>query len=487
MAGYDRAMPEGMSQRKGTPQRILAMTMTVTDDPRVLLVSPSRDVRQLAARALDGIGILKMHAEAGQALASLEQDSVELLLWDLVLPELMDGHLFERLRRERRFEDCLLLAEPERLGTAVAALQRGAVDFVVPPLQPEQLRARVLSVLQQRRVALEARELRDRLHIIDECRILGPCMDPGKVYPMCLDLLLQTLSRGRGFAVFRRTSLPGGDAVAFRGLSDGESRRLRELLTDEKQLSLGAYDEPRILDRGEIHAVLDHAGVEPGPLLVVSLRGEEDEAGLLCVFQDDRAFEPSELERGKIVTSYATQALRNAERYQHAKDRASIDDVTELFNARYLLATASNEIQRAQRYNTPLSVLFLDLDRFKLVNDRYGHLVGSHCLRSVSQLLLQCVRQVDTLARYGGDEFTILLVDTDHAAALIIADRIRRAVEDQVFEARGDGLLRLTISIGVGTYPEHGRDRDALLDASDKAMYRAKSMGRNAVCSVADL
>ena len=128
MAGHDRAMPEGMSQRKGTPQRILAMTMTVTDDPRVLLVSPSQDVHELAARALDGIGILKMHAEAGQALASLEQDPVELLLWDLVLPELMDGHLFERLRRERRFEDCLLLAYTcqTRLSANIVASQTKA-------------------------------------------------------------------------------------------------------------------------------------------------------------------------------------------------------------------------------------------------------------------------------------------------------------------------------------------------------------------------
>jgi diguanylate cyclase (GGDEF)-like protein len=312
-------------------------------------------------------------------------------------------------------------------------------------------------------------------------------MDPGKIYPLSLDLLLQALSRGRGVAVFHRTSLPGGDAVAFRGLSDGEAQRLRQELTEEKQIDLESYDGAQILDRGEIHAALGRAGVESGSLLVVSLRGEQGEAGLLCVFQDGRVFEPTELVRVEIIASYAAEALRNAERYQHAKDRASIDDVTELFNARHLLATASNEIQRAERYGTPLSVLFLDLDRFKLVNDRYGHLVGSQCLRSVSQLLLQCVRQVDTLARYGGDEFTILLVDTDHEAALIIAERIRRAVEDQLFEASGDGSLRLTISIGVGTYPEHGATRDALLDASDKAMYRAKSLGRNAVCSAADL
>ena len=187
------------------------------------------------------------------------------------------------------------------------------------------------------------------------------------------------------------------------------------------------------------------------------------------------------------LASYAVTALNNCERYHHAKERAFIDDVTEVYNARYLLATTENEIRRAQRYQTPLSVLFLDLDRFKLVNDQHGHLIGSQVLRNLSQSLMQCVRDVDTLARYGGDEFTILLVDTDHAAALSVAERIRRIVEEHVFEAGRGGSLRLTVSLGVGTFPEHGQDRNALLDAADKAMYRSKSLGRNRVSSANEL
>jgi diguanylate cyclase (GGDEF)-like protein len=464
------------------------MTTAATDDDlQILLVSPSRDVREQALRALAGLAAIQVHAEPEPALASLDSRPVQLLIWDLTWSELLQGHGFEQLRRERRFADCLLLAGPDQRSAAVAALQRGVADFLLHPIESDQLRARVGALLEQRRLAALARDLRARLHTIDECRVLGPCLDPGKVYPLSLDLLLQTLSRGRGLAVFRRTSVPDGQAVAFRGISNGEAERLRTVLTGEKQLPIGGYESPRIVEHGEIHEALARANVQSGRLLALSLQGEESEAGLLCVFEDDRAFEPGELARVDIVTSYATEALRNAERYQNAKERASIDDVTEVFNARHLLTTATNEIQRAERYGVPLSVLFLDLDRFKLVNDRYGHLVGSQCLRSVSQLLLRCVRQVDTLARYGGDEFTILLVDTDHEAALIIAERIRRAVEDEFFEGRGAGLLRLTISIGVGTYPEHGDTRDTLLDVADKAMYRAKSLGRNRVCSAADL
>jgi diguanylate cyclase (GGDEF)-like protein len=118
-----------------------------------------------------------------------------------------------------------------------------------------------------------------------------------------------------------------------------------------------------------------------------------------------------------------------------APERAFIDDVTEVYNARFLRQAIEHEIQRAERYGKQVCVLFLDLDRFKLVNDQHGHLVGSQVLRRLSEVLQQCIRQVDTLARYGGDEFTILLVDTGVEEGMAVGERIRRTVAATVFEA----------------------------------------------------
>jgi two-component system cell cycle response regulator len=208
---------------------------------------------------------------------------------------------------------------------------------------------------------------------------------------------------------------------------------------------------------------------------------------VLWLFEDGRPFRQGEFERIELIVAHAELALRNAERYDQAKERAFIDDVTEVYNARYLLQATDNEMQRAERSGKPLTVLFLDLDRFKLVNDQFGHLVGSRALRRLSEVLGDCIRQIDTLARYGGDEFTILLVDTPHEAGRAVAERIRATVADTVFEAGGETPFRLSISIGVATYPDDAQTRRDLLDLSDKAMYRAKSLGRNCVCSVSDL
>jgi len=336
-------------------------------------------------------------------------------------------------------------------------------------------------------VEAQNRRLQRALDTVLRCRELGPCLDPGKVYPVALDILLDVLERPRGIAVFRRTGIPLGDGVAFRGLSEAESGPLREALVDDKPVDFERFESSARVDRGELHDALRSCGVEAGPLLVVPLRGSEGEVGLLAVLEDGRGLDVDDLAQAELVQGFATTALENAERYERAKERAFIDDVTEVYNARYLHSASESEIRRADRYGHALSVLFLDLDRFKLVNDRYGHLIGSQTLRSLSRVLLDCVRQVDTLARYGGDEFTILLPDTDHDGALAVGERIRRTIEAHRFEAGREGTLQLTISIGVATFPQHGGAREALLDAADKAMYRAKSRGRNRVCSASEL
>lgn len=437
--------------------------------------------------ALEGVGQIVVCRDPEEAIRALEEEAAQLMIWGDSPAKLLSGNLLERLRQERRLLDCVLLVDAETAAVAEDAMDRGVADTWVRPVLMAPLRHRTQALLGQRRLVREFRRLRDRLQTIEQTRVLAPFVDAEKVYPAVLDLLLRAGSRSRGFAFFVRKQVPAGFDVVFRGFSDPAANLLRQRVVEQKPLDLDVYTRIEILDRGEIHAALRVAGVDAETVLVVPIKGNEAEAGIACVFSDARTIADHEIGQAELIADRGCEALRNAERYQDAKERAFVDDVTEAYNARYLLSVLDQEIRRADRYGTSFSILFLDLDHFKRINDRYGHLVGSEILHRISRLLLQCVRQVDTLARYGGDEFTILLSDTKPAEAMLVAERIRRSVEEFVFEMRQGAPVRLTVSTGVAGFPRDGASREALLDVADKAMYRAKSMGRNCVCQATDL
>jgi diguanylate cyclase (GGDEF)-like protein len=453
----------------------------------VLIVDDSRLERELAREALEGSCDVACAASAEEALETLRRQSVDLIVSDLTMPGLSGLELLARTQREHPGIDFLLLTGNASVESAVEALRMGAADYLRKPIQAEELAYVVERTLARRRLREENVRLRDELAALEACRALAPCLESGEVYAVSLDVLLRTLSRGRGFSIFRRSSVSMSDGAAFRGLGENEAATLRQVLAVDKPVNLDDMARVEIVTQGAAHDALREAGVPAGRLLAVPIHGREAEAGVIWVLEDERRFEDAEVARARMVAGHAELALNNAERYNRAKERAFLDDVTEIYNARYLLAATDHEIRRAERYGSELSVLFLDLDRFKLVNDRHGHLVGSRTLRQLARVLLSCVRQVDTLARYGGDEFTILLVDTPLEPALQVAERIRRTVEETPFDGGRSGALRLTLSAGVASYPIHGRTREELLDQADKAMYRGKSLGRNRVCSASEL
>ncbi len=453
---------------------------------RVVVVDDDRLIREIVKDAIGDRARVECCDSSESALEALHREPADLIVSDLTMPGLSGIELLEEIRRAYPATDFLLLTGHATVESAVGALRMGAADYLTKPVNSDELALVVERILEQRRLLVENEKLRENLVTVESCRNLMRCLEPAEIFTSALDLLLQHLPRQRGLAVFHRSSIPT-DGIAFRGFSELETRTLRDLLIGEKQIDIDAITQVEVLAEGPLHNTLREAGIECGNVAAVPMRGSEKEVGVLWLFEDGRPFGIGELDRAKLVAGHAELALRNAERYNEAKDRAFIDDVTEVYNARYLLQATDREIHRADRYGNPMTVLFLDLDRFKLVNDQYGHLVGSRALRRLSEVLLSCIRQVDTLARYGGDEFTILLPDTPHHVALDIAERIRKLVEDTLFEAGRDTPFRLSISIGVGTFPQHGRDRTSLLDVADKAMYRAKSLGRNCVCSAADL
>ena len=177
----------------------------------------------------------------------------------------------------------------------------------------------------------------------------------------------------------------------------------------------------------------------------------------------------------------AAVALENAILFRKLEERTVTDDLTRLYNARFMQNYLRRETKRAARYGHQVALLFLDLDGFKQVNDNHGHMAGSRTLAEVGEVLRCNVRDIDVVARYGGDEFTIVLAETGTPGALAMAERIRRRIEEHEF-LRGMGLaVHISASIGVACFPDHAHGPDALLAAADAAMYRVKYSGKNGV------
>jgi diguanylate cyclase (GGDEF)-like protein len=457
-------------------------------DKRVLVVDDDRLIREMTRDALVQEGFRVATAASGrEALSRLgDEGPFDLVLTDLSMRE-MDGlELLERVKRASPRTEVIVLTGYASLESALQAMRLGAADYLRKPVSAPEITYGVRRTLLRRRLIDENEALRGCIQAFEAARPLASCLETADVLPLALDIVLRLTGRQRAVGRLVELASKSGESVELVGFPAESVPELRGLVESGKLFA--PADVERVSRAGEDWGgALETLGLADAEILALPIRLEGRVVGGVWVFSDGRSFSDEERQRAELVVEQAELALINAERFLQAREKAFIDDVTSLYNARYLLAALDREVNRADRSQSKLSVLFLDLDRFKTVNDRFGHLIGSRVLRELGGLLQDSVRAIDTVGRYGGDEFTILLVDTGLEGALSVAERIRQSVADHAFGAERGLELRLTISVGVATFPIHGESRERLLDLADKAMYLAKALGRDHVCSADDL
>ena len=220
-------------------------------------------------------------------------------------------------------------------------------------------------------------------------------------------------------------------------------------------------------------------GLKSSPeYLLLELKGERRLLGFLVL----KGVVPQDREKVFILANQFALALRRLRLYQQIERLAITDSLTDVHTRRYVLGRLEEEFKRSQIRKMQLSFLMIDVDHFKRVNDQYGHLTGDHLLREVANLVKEHVRGIDIVGRYGGEEFCVILPDTDRGGAQYVAERIRLAVERTPLKAY-DNTIKITVSIGSSTFPDDGKTMAELVDKADWALYRAKKMGRNRICS----
>lgn len=200
-------------------------------------------------------------------------------------------------------------------------------------------------------------------------------------------------------------------------------------------------------------------------------------AGYLCA----KGIKQEQAGTYHILAQQFLLGIRRAVLYQKVQDLTITDSLTAVLNRRYWQERFAQEIDRSIKFKLKFSFFMVDIDRFKEINDQYGHLVGDAVLKEVSKRLRENTRQIDLVCRYGGEEFSVVLIETDKAQALVVAERIRKLCEEKYIKVY-DETIRVTVSIGISNFPEDFDTQDSLVEKADSALYKAKQDGRNKVC-----
>lgn len=460
--------------------------------PRILLIDPSDSARKILAERLhlQGFVITECRDGAEGAVLALENPPAAVVA-ELSMPSISGVQLCRLLKSEGGTADVpVVLRGPEGRRNRFWAEQCGAYAYVVKGRMGELVRALRSAFDRQQEAddffvqrSAEGLDVRDRIAghldaalfdsvVAAELRRLGTI----ESFDRLVDLLSQFVSQVttyRWMAVSRA-------APASLGLHTNSA--CRESSLAEARAALGLPHDVPVTTVEDDDAVSDPEGpiamVEPIPF-------GDQQLGMIALAPRG----PTHHNDPTLVKTIARElgaALRMATLVEETRVMATTDALTGLINRRAFVDWASRELRRSHRYDDPLSLLLLDVDHFKRINDHHGHASGDVVLATVARLLAGSVRNCDVVARWGGEEFVLALPSTPLAGAVEVAERARRQVEAAIMHSRTHAAIPVTASFGVAQLRK-GESMDQLIDRADRAMYEAKSSGRNRVRCAGEL
>jgi two-component system, cell cycle response regulator len=476
--------------------------------PRVLIADDSPLVLRMIEKMLAGAGYGVVSAKDGlEAIEKAVGDDVQLVILDVMMPR-MNGYQACRLLKTEpttRHLPVVILTSKDQAGDRFWGLETGADYYITKDSEPHRILELVKNILSAETARPRTRAAEGQRNQVDILSRVNDLLDRklyeatilseiGRVarslvqFDETFTSVMALVARVVDFTVGAMAFVEGDDLEVVLMLNrqapppfvEEAKGRLLEAITAAR----GGAPFLRVQARLFAPAGDPTPAAETGPSGFASFPIVTNNrlAGLLAVAGKNVARINKETEG--FLSQVANQShivMENSRLFERVRNLSVRDSLTDLYNHRHSMELAENEFQRVGRYQESFSILMIDLDHFKQVNDEHGHQAGDGVLREIAQVLRDTLRTVDAVGRYGGEEFVAVLPHTGEDEARLTAERVRKRIAEHVFRV-GDRALQVTVSVGVASYPADDVDSaSTLVKAADRALYRAKEAGRNRV------
>lgn len=450
---------------------------------KILLVDDDAFFRNVCSDILTNGGFTVRRASKGaEAINLMENEEFDIVITDLVMPDVDGLEVLQRTKQHNTLIDVIVVTGHGSIDTAVEALKNGAFDYIRKPLNEDELLLTVKSCFEKKKLLEENLEMRQSLKLFEVSRTVLSTIEPSRLYDVSLDAVLQIIPADAGILIFYDNAWKKLEIKAMRHINPVDGEKIAGIFIDRFEKDCREFRNVTVTARSDFGE--DREELKKfGSMLLAPITMGTKVAGFMLILsrQGGAGYGIKDIKNVAFLVEHASEAFENSQKYSEAREMAFIDSLTGLYNSKFLEMVLDRDLKRADRLLTPVTVLFLDLDNFKKVNDTNDHLAGSKVLVETAKVILKCVREVDTAIRYGGDEFVVVLLDADYDMAYRIAERIRLAMENHRFLQDENLDIRVTVSIGIATYPVHTKDKRELLKIADRAMYSAKEISRNVV------
>jgi two-component system cell cycle response regulator len=441
--------------------------------PNVLIVEKDSKYSELLTELIDDVVHAKIDStnSGERALELVSSFSYQLVVVDSGVGD-MDGlSILERVKRVSPATGVILVSAFATVEEAVKAMRSGADEYFKKPFNPENFKLSIRRCLDRRDLYSGDESITGMMLLLNACQLVSGCLEEEKIFETVTGYI-RRLTSASAVGLFK---LVGDQKVRVPTSLDLEADVVEVIVEGHNFLKVCAEEKgtlkvlPKVNGTPEV-AIFQFRCTADTPCFVVCLNPKWS----IPLEEVDSRF--------RLLQAQIQMTGRNIQSFEGVRYLLHLDEPTGLYNTRYLHLCLDQHFDAWNRGEIPaFSVLFLDVDKFKGINDSHGHLVGTKLLLEMGAIIRGIIKKQDYAFRYGGDEFVMLLTDTDVSKAVQIAEEIRTRVEQNLFLAREGLNIRLTVSIGIANCPENATTKRDIIEAADGAMYIVKRSTRNRV------